>query len=52
MMEVTLEVWVCASCGFAESYARDLDILEHLESCDAANVRRVDNSADGSGPFR
>lgn len=43
------ELWVCASCGYSELWAKD---LEALRESVGDGVRLIDASVAGEGPFR
>ena len=44
--------FVCASCGYTEVYARELDVLEDFASKGEGGVRVVDARAPSQGPNR
>lgn len=44
-MVVTLEVWVCAGCGYAELYAKELEILRRMAEQGVGGVRAVERDA-------
>lgn len=49
--EAHVDAWICASCGFAELYARDLDQLTFLaENGDRVVV--IDATPGSEGTFR
>lgn len=41
MIAAYVDAWVCAHCGFAELYARDVRVLAHLVSRGSPHVRYV-----------
>lgn len=50
-IEAHVDAWVCASCGFAELYARDLEQLAFLaENGDRVVV--IDATPGSEGTFR
>jgi predicted nucleic-acid-binding Zn-ribbon protein len=49
--EAELEAWVCATCGYAELYVKELETLAYIAE-HAAGVRFIDASSRGPAPFR
>ncbi|MEZ4339644.1 MAG: hypothetical protein R3B82_23720 [Sandaracinaceae bacterium] len=50
--EAHVDAWICASCGFAELYARNLESLRELLDHGAEEVSFIDAHIDGEGAFR
>ena len=50
--EAHVDAWICASCGFAELYARNLANLAYLLEHGAEGVSYVDASPGQDGAFR
>ncbi|HJK94844.1 MAG TPA: hypothetical protein RMH85_28660 [Polyangiaceae bacterium LLY-WYZ-15_(1-7)] len=46
-----LELWVCAGCGYAELFAKDVDTLGELADAGTQGLRRVRREKDG-GAYR
>lgn len=52
LREAHVDAWICASCGFAELYARDLEALEVLRARGTEGVSFVDATPGSEGAFR
>jgi predicted nucleic-acid-binding Zn-ribbon protein len=46
------ETWICAACGFTETYAVGLGDVDLLASQRPEEVRIVESGGSSSGPFR
>ena len=46
----TYETWICATCGYTEWFAKDVESLERLSAVTGSGVRIV--QSDGQTPYR